>query len=317
MRQRYIHNIRLIVTVCFLAGQGVIALTQLPVMAQVPPQQPCSFYGEVKVNGEYPQSAVEIRAWIGANSYAGVMTFPWNGLSVYRLDVPADDGNTPQQDGGKENDMVVFTMSGIEAATSGTWQFGKNIKLNVSLTTVPSPGLVGPGWNFVSIPVVPDDGTPSVVFSAIGGANTINNAIYRWDTGLSNYIGYPTAGFGDITCGSGYWLWLNQNNAPLSFSGTRNVTGQEIHILNQGWIVFGHTFTHSTSWLDCTVTNGATTKTITEAEVAGWIQGTAYWFDPARQAFQLTPEDDNFLRPWRAYWLWANTAPLILRIPAE
>jgi hypothetical protein len=90
--------------------------------------------------------------------------------------------------------------------------------------------------------------------------------------------------------------------------GTRN-----IDIPSSGWIQFANDGKEPVYWLDSTVTDGTDTYLVADAEAAGWIQASIYWWDGTN--FLLIPNDDSYLRPAGAYSLWSNIGGLTLQIP--
>jgi hypothetical protein len=90
--------------------------------------------------------------------------------------------------------------------------------------------------------------------------------------------------------------------------GTRSIA-----IPSSGWIQFANDGKEPVYWLDSTVTDGTDTYLVADAEAAGWIQASAYSWDGTN--FSLIPNDDDHLRPGRAYSLWSNTGGLTLHMP--
>ena len=71
------------------------------------------------------------------------------------------------------------------------------------------------------------------------------------------------------------------------------------------------------NWQSTTVTDGDTYKTLAEAQQAGWLQATIYYFDENAQYHKLVPGDDNDFYPWRGYWIHANAENLSLIISPD
>jgi len=65
------------------------------------------------------------------------------------------------------------------------------------------------------------------------------------------------------------------------------------------------------------VTDGVETKSVSQAESAGWVQGLIYFLDGAgyRTVAPGGGGDDTALRPWRGYWMLAELPGLSLIVP--
>ena len=62
------------------------------------------------VNGAYVSDGTIISAWIDGNKYAEVGTFTFESKSVYTIEVPVDNPDTGEKDGGEEGDTVVYKI---------------------------------------------------------------------------------------------------------------------------------------------------------------------------------------------------------------
>ncbi len=95
---------------------------------------PSSFYGLVEGNGASVPLGTIISAWINGVQYAETGCILYNGISVYSMDVPADDpGTLGITEGGIEGDLVIFKIGGIEANQTGIWRGGTNQALDLSI----------------------------------------------------------------------------------------------------------------------------------------------------------------------------------------
>ena len=98
-----------------------------------PPPMPSSFYGTVKANGSNVPLSTKISAWIDGVKYTETSVIVFNSDTVYNLDVPGDIISTPEIEGGKPGDLITFSINGVFANQTGTWQSGTNIELNLSI----------------------------------------------------------------------------------------------------------------------------------------------------------------------------------------
>ncbi|MFQ5593659.1 MAG: hypothetical protein ACE5HA_05885 [Anaerolineae bacterium] len=99
-----------------------------------PPPLPASFYGTVTVNGADAPEGTPVSAWIDGIRYATTDAFIFDGRSMYAMDVPGDDPATPEVDGGRPGDTIVFHVGGLKAGQTATWQGGTNTALDLTVT---------------------------------------------------------------------------------------------------------------------------------------------------------------------------------------
>ena len=112
------------------------AAAAAPCLARAPrlvPPFPSSLYGEVRLGEENVAPGTQVQAVIGGEVYAATLTQIYEGVSVYSLDVPGDDAQTPEIEGGVPGDTITFLVGGIPAAETIDWQSGTNRELNLSV----------------------------------------------------------------------------------------------------------------------------------------------------------------------------------------
>ena len=101
------------------------------------PPLPSSFYGTVRVNGDYVPAGTIISAWINGVQYLETQTLIYNGESVYTIDVAGDDPSTPGIiEGGIQGDTIAFQIGSNLAEQTAIWQTGTNIELNLSINSL-------------------------------------------------------------------------------------------------------------------------------------------------------------------------------------
>ncbi|MFQ5858192.1 MAG: hypothetical protein ACE5LU_21525, partial [Anaerolineae bacterium] len=108
----------LAITAGFLTTQLALAATLL-----IPPL-PASFYGTVTVAGADVPAGIPVSAWIDGVMHAETNTFRHEGRTMYAVDVPGDDPATPEVEGGRPGDTVVFHVGGLKADQTAVWQGG-------------------------------------------------------------------------------------------------------------------------------------------------------------------------------------------------
>src|SRR5947207_3125706 len=67
---------------------------------QAAPSLPASFYGTVAIDGASAPVGTFVSAWIDDVKVAETATFTADGNSVFRIDIPGDDPDTPTIEGG-------------------------------------------------------------------------------------------------------------------------------------------------------------------------------------------------------------------------
>ena len=103
-----------------------------PSIPTMQPQPPSKFYGTVMVDGEYVSDGTVISAWISGTQYETTTTFTYEGESVYVIEVPGDDPDTPEVEGGVDGDTVAFKVGDLTANQTGTWISGSNVELDLT-----------------------------------------------------------------------------------------------------------------------------------------------------------------------------------------
>jgi len=125
-----IKTIRLLTILLLTTG---ILFVNVSTALAIPPL-PSSFYGTVKSNGGNIPSGVGVSARINGVQYAMSKHLIYNGDTVYSLDVPGDDPETPGiVEGGVPGDTVVFYVGSTQANQTATWQGGTNVNFNLTV----------------------------------------------------------------------------------------------------------------------------------------------------------------------------------------
>jgi len=118
------------ILVSLFIGGALTLIATVPVLA-IPPL-PSSFYGRIQVNADNVPDGTLVRAMIDGQVCARGHTQTYQGHSVYSLDVPGDDPETPVRDGGREGDVIQFEIGGVPADQTGVWHGGTNVELDLS-----------------------------------------------------------------------------------------------------------------------------------------------------------------------------------------
>jgi hypothetical protein len=93
---------------------------------------PSSFYGTIQVDGANVEPGTSIKALIENQVFAEGHTLMYEGTSVYTINVPGDDNDSQEVDGGREGDEIIFEIGGLVADQTGTWHSGTNVELNLT-----------------------------------------------------------------------------------------------------------------------------------------------------------------------------------------
>lgn len=96
---------------------------------------PSSFYGNIQVDGANVGPGTSIKALIGNLVFAEARTLIYEGSSVFTINVPGDDIDTPEVDGGREGEEIFFEIGGLVADQTGTWHSGTNVGLNLTVSS--------------------------------------------------------------------------------------------------------------------------------------------------------------------------------------
>ena len=78
-------------------------------------------------------------AWVNGTQFAETQTFLDGAASVYRLDVPGDDPDTPGVEGGRDGDSVRFKVAGFDADQTATWRSGSYARLDLTANAAAVP----------------------------------------------------------------------------------------------------------------------------------------------------------------------------------
>ena len=101
-------------TIALALCVSLLVLVSTVAQAGSPPL-PSRFYGEITLNGDDAPTGLTLSAWIDGVQYAETSITVAGGHSVYVIDVPADDPDTPGLEGGQNGDAVVFKLGGHPA----------------------------------------------------------------------------------------------------------------------------------------------------------------------------------------------------------
>ena len=108
-------------------------LTEGMVNGQLPPLLPSAFWGRVYAREGTLTEETPVTAWIGDNQVAETKVVFEEDKPYYSLDVPPDDPQTPEVDGGKPGDTVRFKVGGLWTTEQSTWHTGATTRCDISI----------------------------------------------------------------------------------------------------------------------------------------------------------------------------------------
>ena len=197
----------------------------------------------------------------------------------------------------------------------------------------PYGALVPDCWNCISLPLVPANTTPMVVFRGLD----IDGKLAVWDNEIQDYRVFNSsnpAAFGQIDPDQGYWLYVSD---PVTFKVNGDIATTARHIkLPQtrgngvATTQFGYPFGLQMPISRLKVYNpnapNPKIRPINSAANAGWISPAFEYGVPSPDGPKWAPigfgkakGDTNKLQPWRAYRItsYVNELELIIPVPEE
>jgi len=124
---------------------------------------------------------------------------------------------------------------------------------------------------------------------------------------MDSMFGEPTFAY---PAGSGFWLILpadvvvDESYSTLESSTSFDATkGFEIPVY-KGWNMIGNPYAHSVPWRAALFTYRGKTKSLLDAESAGWVRSTLYGYGGSTLGY-VRVSDRDLLEPYNGYWLAA------------
>jgi hypothetical protein len=108
---------------CAITLAIMFALLFAPGIVSAQQAVPCFYFGTVVLDGQSIPDNIGVTAWIGDLFW---MAQRWTdaGESWYGVEIPGDDTETPQKDGGLAGDTIFFRIGDVLADQTGVWQEG-------------------------------------------------------------------------------------------------------------------------------------------------------------------------------------------------
>jgi hypothetical protein len=180
----------------------------------------------------------------------------------------------------------------------------------------PPAGLFNQGWNWFSLPAIPNDPEASAVFE-----HNMSNRIFMWDKAAKTIGLYPDD-FTDLVMGEGYLLYLDDQIYQPHFFGNDAPAWSYIDVPSSGWVWVGYAHEGSTQLSVCRVLNKSLNmakSAMTDANsMHPWVNWNWLYYDSQARTVKIcamSGGDDTMLRSWYGYMAWANVDNLQLQIP--
>jgi hypothetical protein len=143
------------------------------------------------------------------------------------------------------------------------------------------------GWNMIGVPTHQTDMTPQGIFGDDFGGALIS--VFGFNP-IGGYVVPDT-----LHLGEGYWL---RTPSPLVIDAVGSPQPSVSVPLYTGWNMIGNPFPAPLPKSMLRFTDGVTTKTIIEAQFAGWLMDVLYGFNGAGYV-----QENVSLAVWNGYWL--------------
>jgi PKD repeat protein len=132
----------------------LLALTSTAVVFAVP-LLPLSIYGTLTIDNADSSVGTPVTAWLNDSQVAQTTTTTAGGATVFTLDIPADDPDTPEIDGGVEGQVITFRVGDLPAAETAIWHSGDHTRVDLTAQTPTIPPIAsfstGKGFNVAEL----------------------------------------------------------------------------------------------------------------------------------------------------------------------
>lgn len=154
------------------------------------------------------------------------------------------------------------------------------------------------------VPGTLTDLTWATPYYTTSGTSAVLGGGYFWDSILGQkQFAFPA--------GSGFWLILPEDvgvneiftalEAQSNYDGSK---GFEIP-LYKGWNLIGNPYAHQVPWRAALFTYQGQTKTLLDAESAGWVRSSLYGYGGSTVGY-VRVSDRDMLQPFAGYWILAQ-----------
>jgi hypothetical protein len=145
----------------------LILLSTSNVIAQGPPMPPCVFYGYVNVGGKPARDGLNVTAVIRGTTLkwttettSGTYGWPVKGSSSF--EIPSDDPETPEKDGGVTGNVIQFYVNGTNTNQTATFESGSAKRFDLSISKIPGEPEPADSYPLYAVAIVIAIGTCAV-----------------------------------------------------------------------------------------------------------------------------------------------------------
>jgi hypothetical protein len=184
------------------------------------------------------------------------------------------------------------------------------------ITTAPAD-LFLPGWSWFSIPLVPLGSSEA---SDVLGFDA-RNRVFAWDEAARTLILYPDD-FVDLAVGQSYVMFLRppEQHVP-SYAGLLPGERFELPLVTMGWSWVGTPWPTDVNPQDLLLVKGGDVRTVWQDAHRGdaWVNWNWIYWDSVDQTAEIMNPfaggDDDRLRSWWGYRIWAYTEDVTIVFP--
>ncbi len=125
----------------------------------------------------------------------------------------------------------------------------------------------------------------------------------------TGYVRYPTT---PLQVGRGYWIQVPATHTPSIRGEVADDTQPYTVPLQQGWNLIGNPWLENLMWnlSAISVELGGQTRSLAEAQAAGWVEDYAWGWDGTKYALvydaSIVPGVSSQLQAWKGYWFYAH-----------
>lgn len=188
----------------------------------------------------------------------------------------------------------VRAMDGALPSSVGPWSSSSSFTIT---TITAAMGSLGSGWNMFASPIQIESGKLSEMLAA----SDVKPYFFRYVASLGTY-----ALTDSIDVGRAYWVKANSDTLFFFEGMATPGTADFMLALDNGWNQIADPFVLNLNGNNIRVTKDAVTKTVPEAQVAGWIVPYVYYYDPAAGLYGSFYLTTGSLKPHIGYWVRAN-----------
>lgn len=197
-----------------LAAILILALATASVgFAYAIPAIPHKFWGTVYLDGYPAPGGLYVDAYINGINVEWTTT---DAYGDYVIQVPGDDPDTSEIEGGVYGDLIEFYVWYDSYLYAGSYYFesGSITYLDLYITSVMYEIQLYGGWNLIGIPFIPENPDIEVMLSNIIDYVEVVWSYDAWSWYWSSYSPWVPPALNDLTTmtdGKGYWIYVYED----------------------------------------------------------------------------------------------------------